>query len=285
MKRSRICCPGRWRLTKQAADCFKHSRFAAQRWKRFGRLVRDAQPDAHFTSLQIVKSTACGLHVDAEDVGPSWAVAVAIVHLHRIHCASTRLCISLAFIGQERAWPSTSHALCVIVPVLLPRLHWAGTRSCICIACIVRHGACASPSPSLGRNALVHLHRMHRATSCLCSLLAFIGQVRARASASHSSCGIVPVFLPRDDWILTHLNCGSWPPGSPRSLAAQRRADSTPHRPLSWHRWQCCCGQCTQGRARSESSHPLHPSLVGWLPSGPVPFSESMPLSAECAFL
>jgi hypothetical protein len=87
---------------------------------------------------------------------------------HRIHCASTRLCISLAFIGQERAWPSTSHALCVIVPVLLPRLHWAGTRWCICIACIVRHGACASSSPSLGRNALGQLHRMHCATSCPC---------------------------------------------------------------------------------------------------------------------
>ena len=128
MKRSRICCLGRWRLTKQAADCFKHSRFADKRWKRFGRLVRDGQPDAHFTCLQIVKSTACGLHVDAEDVGPSWAVAVAFVHLHRIHCASTRLCIPLAFIGQERAWPSTSHALCVIVPVLLPRRCWARTR-------------------------------------------------------------------------------------------------------------------------------------------------------------
>ena len=156
MKRSRICCLGRWRLTKQAADCFKHSRFAEQRWKRFGRLVRDAHPDAHFTRLQIVKSNACGLHVDAENVGPSWAFAISIVHLNRIHCGSTCLCISLAFIGQERAWPSTSHALCVIVPVLLPRLHWAGTRSCICTACIVRHRACAcaSSSPSLGRNAI-----------------------------------------------------------------------------------------------------------------------------------
>ena len=200
MKRSRICCPRRWRLTKQPADCFNHSRFAEQRWKRFGRLVRDAHPDAHFTRLQIVKSNACGLHVDAENVGPPWALAISIVHLNRIHCGSTCLCISLAFIGQERAWPSTSHALCVIVPVLLPRLHWAGTRSCICIACIVRHRACASSSPPLGRNALDHLHHMHCATSCPCFLLAFIGQERARASASHALCVIVLVHLPRLHW-------------------------------------------------------------------------------------
>ena len=39
--------------------------------------------------------------------------------LHRMHCASSCLCIFLAFIGQERARPAASHALCDIVPVFL----------------------------------------------------------------------------------------------------------------------------------------------------------------------
>ena len=42
-----------------------------------------------------------------------------ILHLHRMHCASWCLCIFLAFIGQERARPAASHALCDIVPVFL----------------------------------------------------------------------------------------------------------------------------------------------------------------------
>ena len=42
----------------------------------------------------------------------------ALVHLHRMHCASSCLCISLAFIGQEHARPAASHALCDIVPVV-----------------------------------------------------------------------------------------------------------------------------------------------------------------------
>ena len=54
-----------------------------------------------------------------------------ILHLHRMHCASSCLCIFIAFIGQERARPAASHALCGIVPVCSPRPLWAGTRSCI----------------------------------------------------------------------------------------------------------------------------------------------------------
>ena len=54
-----------------------------------------------------------------------------ILHLHRVHCASSCLCIFIAFIGQERARPAASHALCGIVPVCSPRPLWAGTRSCI----------------------------------------------------------------------------------------------------------------------------------------------------------
>jgi hypothetical protein len=42
----------------------------------------------------------------------------ALVHLHRMHCASSCLCISLVFIGQEHARPAASHALCDIVPVV-----------------------------------------------------------------------------------------------------------------------------------------------------------------------
>ena len=63
----------------------------------------------------------------------------ALDHLHHMHRATSCPCFLLAFIGQERARASASHALCVIVLVHLPRLHWAGTRSACCIACVVRH--------------------------------------------------------------------------------------------------------------------------------------------------
>ena len=102
----------------------------------------------------------------------------ALGHQHRMHCVSSCPCFFLAFIGQERAGASASHALCVMVLVHLPRLRWAGTRSSICIACIVRHRACVPSSPSLGRYALVHQHLIHRAASCLCFFLAMIGSSR-----------------------------------------------------------------------------------------------------------
>ena len=51
------------------------------------------------------------------------------MHLRRIRCATTCSRFVLAFIGQERARASASHALCGIVLMLIHRRHWAGTCS------------------------------------------------------------------------------------------------------------------------------------------------------------